>query len=237
LSGVSAAMNSSAASKVAKARDDALGAERIRQNSLDHEAQGLNTTAQNNYQDFGEQQQQEATKLGDYFAGQKAEQPSAEAALPTTSSNVTVQEMKKQSDKAKASTDATGQALGKLRSFGDLLGDKSLTTARDAGYIGQIGNFKQGSSNVVPYELDAAGHAGDGMKTFADIAGGLGSVATSAGLSGAKIGNLFGGVTPTVSAAPAATPGFGVGSMAAARAADRASVPGYAGASTLYRTR
>lgn len=243
LTGLSTAMNSAAASKVDKAQAGALAAERFRQKNLDNEAATINTGAQNQYENFGEQQTADATKLGDYFADQKATPPSAEAALPTTASNITIDETKKQTDKARAETDATGRALGTLRSFGDLLGDKSLSTARDAGYIGQIGGFKQGSSNVVPYELDAASHAGDGLKTFADIAGGLGSVGTTAGLSGQSFGSLFSGLKSglsfgTAAANPVAvSPGFGAGSMAAARGADRASVPGYAGVSKLYATR
>jgi hypothetical protein len=226
LSGVSAAMNSAAQSKIQSARDDAMAAERIRQKGFDQEAAALNETADNRYQNFEGQQADKSAELSDYFTGQEVPQPSAEAAIPTTASNITVQEVNKQRGQAKDFTDRTGNALGELRSFGDLLGDISRLQARDAGTIGQIGGFKKGSSSVLPYELEAANSKGNGLKLFGDILGGVGGIATSAGLSG---GSLFGGAANT-----AVSPGFGVGSMAAARAADRASMPGYAGVSSLY---
>jgi hypothetical protein len=70
-----------------------------------------------------------------------------------------------------------------LRSFGDLLGGIGLKQARDAGYIGQIGGFEKGSSNVLGYELENANSAGNGMKMFGDILGAGGSLATGYGLS------------------------------------------------------
>lgn len=182
------------------ARDDAMAAERIRQGSLDKEAQALNAQSQDRYQDFQGQQDQKAASLADYFTGQEVAEPSAEAALPTSSSNITVREEGKQRGKATEFTNRTGNALGELRAFGDLLGDVSRLQARDAGQIGQIGGFKRGSSGVLGYELDEASQAGNGLKMFADLAGGAGGIATSAGLSG---GSLFGGAAPATTAARA----------------------------------
>ncbi|AAL44650.1 hypothetical protein EN41_19925 [Agrobacterium tumefaciens] len=59
-------------------------------------------------------------------------------------------------------------ALGRLRAFGDVLGENSRLQARDASQIGQIGGFKRGSSNVMAYELDAANQKGNGLKLFGD---------------------------------------------------------------------
>ncbi|MDK4729335.1 hypothetical protein [Rhizobium phaseoli] len=231
LSGVSTALNAAAQSKIQGARDDAMAAERIRQKGLDQEADALNTTSRDRYQNFEGQQADKSAQLGDYFTGQEVAQPSAEAALPTTSSNITVQEVNKQKGQAKDFTNRTGTALGELRSFGDLLGDVSRLQARDAGSIGQIGSFKKGSSAVLPYELEAANSKGGGLKLFGDILGGLGGIATSAGLSGGSLFGLGGAKASAVS------PGFGASGMAAARALDRASVPGYAGVSSLYGAR
>jgi hypothetical protein len=196
----STVVNGMAASKVAKARDSALAAERMRQNTLDKEASALNLQSQDRYQNFEGQQSQEATKLGDYFAGQTTAEPTAAEALPAASSNITVQEENKQRDKARDFTDKTGAALGNLRAFGDLLGTIGRSQARDAGLIGQIGGFKAGSSNVLPFELDEASQKGNGLKMLGDILGGVGSVATGAGLSG---GSIFGigakAAAPTIS--------------------------------------
>jgi len=188
--------NTVAQGKVTKARDDALAAERIRQGGLDQEAAALNTQSQDLYQDFGGQQDAAATKLGDYFAGQTAAEPTTAEALPTSGSNVTVQEEKKQRDKARTETNASGAALGSLRAFGDVLGTAGREQARDASLIGQIGGFKTGSSGVLPLELDAASQKGGGLKLLGDVLGGFGGVATSAGLSGKGV---FG-----IGAAPAA---------------------------------
>lgn len=219
LTGVSTAANYMAQSRVQDARDDAMAAERIRQQGLDREADAINEQSQDRYEDFEGKQTETSNSLADYFVDQEMEAPTADAALPPTASNIVVQEQQKQQDKAKAFTDKTGAALGQLRSFGDLLGDTSRLQARDASRIGQIGRFKQGSSNVLGYELDAANSAGGALGMIGDIAGGLGGVATSAGLSGGSLGNLFGGTAPAVR----------TGGMAAGRIADRASVPGYAG--------
>lgn len=209
--------NTMAANKVAKARDSAMAAERIRQGQLDQEAAAINTQSQDRYQDFEGQQEQEATKLGDYFAGQTTAEPTAAEALPTSTSNITIQEENKQRGQARDFTNKTGEALGNLRSFGDLLGSIGRDQARDASLVGQIGGFKAGSSNVLPFELDEASQKGNGLKLFGDILGGVGGIATSAGLSG---GNLFGGgagvpkVGTTIPVpAPRPTTGLRLGSL------------------------
>lgn len=223
----STVINTMANSKAEAARKDALAAERIRQQGYDQEAAALNTQSQDRYTDFGGQQEAKAKDLGDYFAGQQIANTAnageqASAVMPAATSDITVAEEAKQKAKARAFTDKQGEALGNLRAFGDVLGGIGRLQARDASQIGQIGGFKKGSSDVLKYELDAANHAGDGMKLFGDLLSLGGGAATSAGLSGKSFGNLFGS-TPSV-VTPANT-----ASMATARALDRASVPGYSG--------
>lgn len=180
----STVMNSIGASKAAAARDDALAAERVRQKSLDSEAQTLNTQSQDRYQDFSGQQDAQSQQLGDFFQNQTVAEPTTAEALPTSTSNITVQEEANQRAKARDFTGHQAAALGNLRAFGDLLGGIGRQQARDASLVGQIGGFKTGSSNVLPLELDEASHKGDGFKLFGDILGGLGSVATMGGMSG-----------------------------------------------------
>lgn len=181
--------NSMAQSRAAGARKDALAAERIRQGGYDQEAQALNTQSQDRYKDFEGQEEAKAAKLADYYKSQSVPEPEAGVALPTSASNIVLREEGKQRGKAREFTDRTGEALGALRAFGDVLADRSRLQARDAALIGQVGGFKKGSSAVMPYELDAANKRGAGLKLFGDILGGLGGVATVAGLGG---GNLFG---------------------------------------------
>ena len=136
--------NSMAANKAAKARSSVMAAERVRQGMLDKEADALNLTSRERYTDFPEKQEERAGQLADLYNAPEAT-PAGEL-LPATTSNVTVQETEKQKAKAKEYTTKQGKALGTLRSFGDYLGDVSRSQAREAGLVGQIGGFKQGSA-------------------------------------------------------------------------------------------
>lgn len=165
-----------------------MAAERIRQGALDKEAAAHNLTAQDQYQDYGKKQDDRAEELADYFKAQESSptDKSGPVALPQSSSNITVQAEDKARKEARAFTDKTGAALGDLRSFGDLLGEMGRGTAREAGYVGQIGGFKKGSSAVLPYELEAANSKGNGMRLLGDVLGGLGKIGVGAGLSGSS---------------------------------------------------
>lgn len=193
LTGASMAANAAAQSRVQKARDDALAAERIRQRGFDQEADALNLQSQNRYEDFQGKQDEKAQSLGDYFTQQQVAEPAAAQSMPATSSNIAVKEESKQRGKARDFTNQVGLALGDLRSFGDLLGDTSRLQARDASLVSQLGGFKRGSSEVVPYELEAANQKGAGLRFLGDILGGVGGLATNAGLGGSSLPRLFGG--------------------------------------------
>ena len=188
--------NTIAAKKVDKARADAMAAERIRQGKLDQENAALNEASRDRYTDFQGQQDESASKLGDYFTENEAaaaenNQQAVDAMLPTSGSKITVQEANKQSGLAKAFTDQQGQALGKLRAFGDVLGSIGREQARDAGSIGQINSFKRASSGIVPLELEAANSAGNGARLFGDILNLGGSLALNKGLGGGPGLNYF----------------------------------------------
>lgn len=161
--------------------------ERMRQNRLDQEAAALNTQSQDRYKDFEGQQDEKAASLSAFFTGQSTSEPNAAAALPTSGSNITVQEEGKQRGQARDFTNKTGAALGNLRAFGDVVGGIGRDQARDANLIGQIGGFKAGSSGVLPFELEAAQEKGAGLRLFGDILNGMGKVATAGGLSGKGI--------------------------------------------------
>ena len=196
--------NSLAANKAKKARSKVLEAERIRQRALDVEAEGFNVGARERYRDFPGQQERKAQELGDYFAGQEiapaaAVEPGAPGGLPATT-DIVVQEEAKEAARAKAFTDTQAGAYGNLRAFGDVLGGISRLQARDAGSIAQIGGFKRGSSDVVPFELDVANEAGAGLKQLGDVLNLAGSASLGAGLSGGSLpGWMGGGTAPVVS--------------------------------------
>ena len=200
LTGLAAGSNYLGGQKIESARNDALEAERIRQQGLDQQAAALNLQSQDRYQGFEEKQGERSKSLADYYTQQEAAAPAA-SALPASSSNITVAAEKKARGEAKDRTNQIGTALGELRSFGDLLGDTSRLQARDASQIGQIGGFKRGSSNILGMELDEANNAGGNYRMFGDIASGLGKVGVSAGLSGTGNGlsSMFGGAAPPYS--------------------------------------
>lgn len=201
-----AVMQMSAQSKVQKARSNVMAAERIRQQQYDQEAMGYNERSRDRYEDFGDQQDAKAKSLGEMFTKETGAgvKPSVEGLpqTPQSSSNIVVQESAKQLGQAKQFTDQQGNALGNLRAFGDLLGGISREQGRDAGYIGQIGGFKRGSSNVTSFELEEANNAGNSMAMMGQLVGGLGK-AMGGMAGGGGLGSMFG-------AAPNA-PAFGSG--------------------------
>lgn len=191
--------NSVAAGQVESARNDVLLAEHLRQQGFDRKAAALNTTSQDRYVGFEPQQDVRAAELGDYLGTQVAPGPNAVAAsiMPASSSDIVNQESEDQREAAQEFVDQQTGALADLRAFGDLLGEKSLLQARDAGKIAQVGGFKMGSQGIVPYELDHAASAGDGMKLFGDLLRLGGTVATGAGINGGSVASMFGGGTAT----------------------------------------
>lgn len=203
--------NAVGARSAAKARDNALAAERIRQGALDQEAQALNAKSQDRFEDFEGQRETKTEALGDYFANAAPETGAANAAAgtatPTSTNSVVTREMAKQSGKAKQFTDQQAGSLASLRAFGDVLGDASRLQARDAGLVGQIGGFKRGSSNIMPLELDAAAQKGAGARFLGDLLGGFGGIALNAGLTkGPAVAAAGGGAAPMMSPRPQARP-------------------------------
>jgi len=180
----SAVANTIAANTQAQARNDVLAAERIRQQRFDQQTAALNTQSQDRFIDFVPQMEARATSLGDVLASRVSDPNSAsDTVMPGSSSSIVNQERDKQLGKAQDFVDSRASALADMRSFGDLLGDISIGQGRDASKIGQIGGFKRSSNNLLPLELNEAQKAGDGYMLLGDVLGGLGSIATSAGVS------------------------------------------------------
>lgn len=181
--------NSIAQSQVDNARSEVLATEARRQQGFNREVEQLNTQSQDRYVGFEPQQEQRATELADMFATDITD---ANSVMPGSSSNIVNDETDAQVGAAQDYVDQQSGALADMRSFGDMLGSTSLLQGRDAAKVGQIGGFKQGSQQIVPYELDDAGRAGDGMKMFADVLRLGGSAVTGAGIGGGSIADMFG---------------------------------------------
>lgn len=182
----STVVNQIASSKARKAQNSVMAAERIRQKGFDQEAQAKNLDSQQEFEDFGDKQTQRTQELGDYFASQRATPDTVNQSvdIPQSASNITVANEQAQRGKAQAFTDQQGRALGELRSFGDLLGQISRGNARNASDISVLGGFKRASAGLTGFEMENAARAGDGLKLFGDVLGGLGQIGVSKGLSG-----------------------------------------------------
>lgn len=183
---LSSMFGGSAQDAVNAARGRVIAAERGRQQGYDAEADKINDTSLGRYGNFDTQQATKAAQLADLFKTPIVTPNTANtvAALPPVASGQVQREVDAKSGLAQDYVSHQADTLANMRSFGDLIGQIGRGQARDAQSIGQIGSFKRGSQGVGALELDAAGHAGDGKKAFADILGGLGKVGLTAALSG-----------------------------------------------------
>lgn len=204
LTGAGIAANSIAAGEAAAARDEALAAERHRQAQFDQQLAEKNAQSLNRYDNIEGQQAQKSNEIGDYLLNQvKPQTPQEQPAQQNdvqSQSNVTVQNEARKKAEAQSYSDQQAQALGKYRSFGDVLSDLSRGVGRDTAGIGQLAGFKSGSNNALNLELADASHAGDGMGTLGSVLTGLGGIGINAGLSGggAKLANMFKSAAPAV---------------------------------------
>ena len=179
-------LNSAAQNAVDDARNKVIADERARQAGLDAEAKGVTDQSLGRYSNFGDQMDAKRQQLSDFFKTPVVT-PNTQytaAPLPPVSSDLVAREVNTKNDIAKAYVDHQADALGNLRSFGDLFGGIQRGQAQDAQQVGQIGGFKKGSSAVEQLELDNANRAGNTYKTWADLTGGLGKVGLTAALSG-----------------------------------------------------
>lgn len=179
--------NTIGANQAQKALASTQAAERARQKKFDDESFALNTASQNRYTDMPEQMDTKATDLAQMFAQPSQEAPATPViTTPESSSGIITSRENASVAKAKGETDARAVSLGKLRSFGDILGDASRMQGRDAGQLGLIGSMRRGSQAVLPLELEAAQSKGRGMRLLGDI------LSAGGGLMGGGLGGGLG---------------------------------------------
>jgi len=176
-----------------KALAGAQNAERVRQKQFDDQSFALNTASQNRFADMPAQMDTKATDLAEMFNAPAEEQPvDPVLAMPESSSNIVTSRENAAKAKAKGETDQRATDLGKLRSFGDILGGASRMQGRDAAELGLIGSMRRGSQAVLPLELQAAQDKGRGMRMFGDILSMGGAMVGPGGFFGGGGGGLFG---------------------------------------------
>lgn len=173
-------------SQVNNAREDAVAAERIRQQRLDQEAQVLNDKSRDRYNNVQVDQAAKASELSSMYdqVQQSVVSPgAAPVAAPAAGaggSSVVAREAEKQAGLTNAFNTQQALAQGKVSSFGEMLGDKLRLQGRDAAQVGQIGKFKQAWAGLLPLALEDANQQGAGMRMFGDLLRGVGSLGMGA---------------------------------------------------------
>lgn len=183
---LSSMFNSSAQDQVDAARNAAIQTDRAQQAALDAQAKTITNGSLARFDNFDTQQAADATKLSNYYTtpAPTPTNPNLIAALPASTNAVVNREITNKGDLATAYGLQQGAALGKLQSFGDLMGNIGRSQAADDQAVGEIGNFKAGDTAVNKIALDNANRAGNTDAAIGNILGGAGKVALTAGLSG-----------------------------------------------------
>lgn len=191
LSAGSMLANNEAQSEVAGARSGVLSSEAGRQQGFNTEANNFNTASTAGYDNTTGKMAGRAADVSNFYKSQNGGLPVSgptTGVIPASSSNIVNSEGKAQQGKVATFNSQQDDALGKLRSFGDILSGSDRNTAINTANVGTINSFKKGDASLTPLLLENANNAGNGMKMFGDILGGLGKVGMVAGLSGAGKG-------------------------------------------------
>lgn len=128
---------------------------------------------------------------------------------PSGSSNATVSDSYSRGEtRAKTASKENAVRTAALQSFGNTMAAQQLANTRYAQDSAVLANMAQGSMGVLPYELQAASHAGDSLKTMGQVLS-LASMytgymnATGQGF-GPSWGDLFGSAAPEAAASAVA---------------------------------
>lgn len=172
--------NQRAAKAQAEAQSQALEAERTRQQGLQHQADAEigKVTAQ-----FDPAAQEKA--LADAQAARTTAAtgaikpiPTDNYQTPTASAPVEVKnDLQRQVSDSLSKATRSAQAQAVLKAFGDQQLGANININRASQRVGQLQNFSQGSSSLVPLDIAAAHAAGNGNLENADIYNVAGSIA------------------------------------------------------------
>jgi hypothetical protein len=180
-------LNSNAQAQVDAARNAVITQDQVQQAALDAQAKQITDHSLGLFNNFGAQQTADATKLGNYFNTAPAaptDPTLAAAVLPASTNAVVNRDIASRGATATAFGQQQGTARGNLMSFGDLMGNIGRSQALDSTLVGQLGNFKQGDTNVTNIALDNANRAGNTDAAIGNILGGVGKVGLTAAFSG-----------------------------------------------------
>jgi hypothetical protein len=160
-----------------KAMQGAQIAERVRQKGYQDQSQSAfsESLAHANPQDQANAQaSNEANRKAAYDAATAETRAPLEAtgknlAGSQDANRILSSESAARSAQAQGFANQQGAAKAALQGFGDTQLGNALYNARQMQNQGTIGNFMQGSSAVLPYEVEAASHKGDSIKNIGDL--------------------------------------------------------------------
>lgn len=163
--------------KARKAMEGAQVAERVRQKGYNDQSQAAFSESLGNA-DPQAQANAQGKAEGERKAAYDAATADARAPLEATGKNlagnqdanrIMSSESAARSAQALGYAGQQGAAKAALQGFGDTQLGNALYNARQMQNQGTIGNFMQGSAAVLPYEVDAASHKGDSLKSLGDL--------------------------------------------------------------------
>lgn len=216
------AAQAAANNKSQKAMQGAREAERVRQKGHQDASNAVLESSMAGA-DKSAQDAAEGKALAERKAGVDAAVASVRAPVEATGANlagdqtanaVINSEQAAQASKALGYAGQQGNAKAKLLSFSDLNFGNAIANARAQQDQARIANFAKGSADVLPYELENASHAGDGLKSLGSLLSTGGMVAglgAGAGWWGntppPTVGTAAVGDVGRITATPAAQPG------------------------------
>ena len=208
--GGSVLANSAAQSERDEERRRVMAAEAARQSNYDRQIGDLNDGMVGRFDKFGKKQGRSVADLESLYSKESAEVPTGLSGAPAPTGDVITQQGEKSAAETSKGLDKQAENRAELRGVGDTLGQTGFANARDAGAIGTLAGFKQGSSAVLPHRLEAANQAGSGLQLIGDIFSGIGGLGMTAATAGGFPGleGLFGtGLAPaSTSVVPAPRP-------------------------------
>ena len=177
LTAAGATAQAAAQSQSRKAMEGAQQAERIRQKGFQDQSQAAFDESLGHAQasnQTADQSNAEASRKASYDKATADARAPVEAtgqnlAGDASTNKVVNTEQAAQAAKAQGYAGQQGAAKAALQGFGDTQLGNALYNARQMQSQGVIGNAMQGSSAVLPFEVQAASHKGDGLKTLGDV--------------------------------------------------------------------
>jgi hypothetical protein len=186
-----------AANQAKKAMQGAQNAERIRQKGYQDESSAVQAGSEARMSKASQDKSQaeaENARNADYAAANAAAQApiateGSNLAGDQTANSVIASENARANQRALGYAGQQGGAKAALQGFTDLQLGNALANARAMEKQRQLGNFMQGSSNVLGLEMEEASQKGAGLRTLGQLlstAGTISGMGAGAGWWGAK---------------------------------------------------